>query len=183
MLLKLNNTIYNATINDNGTITLVYDNIEVETYKYKLSVSTPTDCIPLIQKIANKQQEKKRNRNKKYSKIVSKYNDFSSIVDGFSIFVPQNTSLWQKQAEVLNQCIISSNYIDKVVDKSSVLIFIQKNDVPIATVEIGKNNQILQFYCDEHDRQNCKPTEQLRNTFNLWLKDKIFFDKTEKKCA
>lgn len=129
------------------------------------------------------EQEKKRNRNKKYSKIVSKYNDFSSIVDGFSIFVPQNTSLWQKQAEVLNQCIISSNYIDKVVDKSSVLIFIQKNDVPIATVEIGKNNQILQFYCDEHDRQNCKPTEQLRNTFNLWLKDKIFFDKTEKKCA
>lgn len=129
------------------------------------------------------EREKKKNRNKKYSKIVSKYNDFSSIVDGFSIFVPQNTSLWQKQAEVLNQCIISSNYIDKVVDKSSVLIFIQKNDVPIATVEIGKNNQILQFYCDEHDRQNCKPTEQLRNTFNLWLKDKIFFDKTEKKCA
>ena len=37
--------------------------------------------------------------------------------------------------------------------------------------------------CWFKNRQNCKPIEQLRNTFNLWLKDKIFFDKTEKKCA
>ena len=115
MLLKLNNTIYNATINDNGTITLVYDNIEVETYKYKLSVSTPTDCIPLIQKIANKQQE---------NFMVIALNSAHQIIKSKVIF-----------KGTVNYCIVHNRDIFNFLIKNNATSFIIAHNHPSGSLK------------------------------------------------
>lgn len=118
---------------------------------------------------ALKDKEKLKLKQEDYIKAVKKWLDTSKEIDGYSIFVPEDVTEFQFQAEYLHQCLISCDYVSKVIRKECVLVFIRKNDLPIATVQLLKDKKIGQFYADEHDRQNCLPSDEVRAVFNKWL--------------
>lgn len=104
-----------------------------------------------------------------YIKAVKKYLNSNKEIDGYSVYVPNNFLDINYQAEYLHQCLISCDYIEKVIQKHCVLVFIRKNEKPVATVELLPRKKIGQFYANELDRNNCLPTEEVREVFNKWL--------------
>ena len=76
---------------------------------------------------------------------------------------------WREQAEALHQCIVSCGYMGRVADGKCVIVFVRKGGVPVATAEILKGNRIGQFYADEHDRDDCLPSEEVRTALEKWL--------------
>lgn len=121
--------------------------------------------------LLKKQQENERQRNISLNiEKIAKLNDYNNkSIDGFSIYIPSTVKDIQHQADVLNQCLISCNYPKKMANQKSILVFIKKEDNPIATAEIDYSKKILQFYADERDRNNCKPTKEVQSIFSQWL--------------
>lgn len=112
----------------------------------------------------------------KYIETVKCLEGFSSVVDGYEIYVPQDLNDWNVQADTLHQCIVQCKYYNKVKD-NYCLVFIRREGVPVATVEIvNKEKKIGQFYGNEIDRANCKPSDEVRNAFNKWLENFSFVD-------
>ena len=106
----------------------------------------------------------------RYKRVIKQFDGWDRVIDGYSIIIPKTIEQWQNQANVLNQCIIRMNYMD-LVDKNRVLFFILKGDTPIATCEVTNllEKKIGQFYADEHDRENCLPTPEVRNAMLKYL--------------
>ena len=73
------------------------------------------------------------------------------------------------QADFLHQCLITAKYYEKMAKKNCILVFIKKDDEPIATAELNKEDKVVQFYGNELDRSNCKPNEEIKNIFDNWL--------------
>lgn len=119
----------------------------------------------------NLEKNKQRIDKEKYENVCGKFFELKENINGYDIFVPQYDD-WNKQAEVLHQCIITAQYRQKVIDKNCLLIFVRKNNIPIATCEVQKNFKIMQFYADELDRKNCLPTDDVKLAMNIWL-DKV----------
>lgn len=101
--------------------------------------------------------------------------------DGYSIFVPQDVLTIEKQAKDLHQCLVYAGYIDKVINKKCLLVFVQKDGKSIATAELYPDNKLGQFYADELDRKNCRPTQEVKKAFNKWLENKIKLEAEQKK--
>ena len=72
----------------------------------------------------------------------------------------------------MHQCLVSCDYISRVIKGECVLVFVQKNGKPIATAELKSGNKIGQFYANELDRDNCLPTGEVREVMNKWLEMK-----------
>ena len=106
----------------------------------------------------------------RYKRVIKRFEGWDRTIDGYNIIIPKTVEQWQKQASVLNQCIIRMNYIDEVT-KNYVLFFILKGDTPIATCEVTNllEKKIGEFYADEHDRSNCLPTPEVRNAMLKYL--------------
>ena len=106
----------------------------------------------------------------RYKRVIKRFDGLDKTVDGYNIIIPKTVEQWQKQASVLHQCIIRMNYMDQV-NKNYVLFFILKGDTPIATCEVTNllEKKIGQFYADEHDRENCMPTPEVRNAMLKYL--------------
>ena len=106
----------------------------------------------------------------RYKRAIKCFEGWDKTVDGYNIIIPKTVEQWQKQASVLHQCIIRMNYMDEV-NKNYVLFFILKGDTPIATCEVTNllEKKIGQFYADEHDRENCLPTPEVRNAMLKYL--------------
>ena len=106
----------------------------------------------------------------RYKRVIKRFEGWDRTIDGYNIIIPKTVEQWQKQASVLNQCIIRMNYIDEV-NKNYVLFFILKGDTPIATCEVTNllEKKIGQFYADEFDRSNCLPTPEVRNAMLKYL--------------
>lgn len=106
----------------------------------------------------------------RYKKVIKRFDGWDKTVDGYNIIIPKTVEQWQKQANVLNQCIIRMNYMDKV-NENYVLFFILKGDTPIATCEITNlvEKKIGQFYAYEHSRNNCLPMPEVRNAMLKYL--------------
>lgn len=163
---------------------------EISLYKYYLSNLTilnknlnddfwhyPTNFKKQNKKISEELKNYYSNldkiKNEQYRKKSKIYENYFTVIDDFEIFVPQDISEIRRQAEVLNQCLITCDYINKVINNECVLVFIQKNKIPIATAEIQKNNYIAQFYCDELGRtERMYPTDKMKNAMNKWLANK-----------
>lgn len=111
----------------------------------------------------------KANKLKYFYKKAKKYSGFNSEIEGYSIFIPGTVADVKKQSEKLNQCLIRCNYIEKMARGNILLVFIRKNDEPIATAEILPGKKLGQFYGDEHAK-NIKPDENVTRVFNGWLK-------------
>ncbi len=101
----------------------------------------------LDKELANIELLKQEKNNEKYImtiKAMIEKNKPARIED-YTIFIPQNIKEISYQAEKLKQCLIRCDYPTKVINKSCILIFMEKNEKPYATCEISKDKSILQF--------------------------------------
>lgn len=108
---------------------------------------------------------------KQYFNTISKFIEMKANYGDMEIYIPSTVEDIREQAKVLNQCLISNDYIGKVIKKQCVLVFMKKNNQPYATIEIRENNIIGQFYKNEKSTQ-MNPTEEDKKLFNQWLEDK-----------
>ena len=117
--------------------------------------------------------------NKDIKKLVAELEKYNFEKDGYSVFIAPNIEEIIKQANVLNQCLITAGYDKKMAKGNCLLVFVRKEEKPIATMEIifNKKPKIEQFYADEHDRDNCIPTKKVKELGKLW------FDKYTQKAA
>lgn len=115
-------------------------------------------------------EEQLKHKMSHYTIAIKRFEGWDRTIDGYNIIIPKTVEQWQKQASVLNQCIISNNYIDRV-NSNYVLFFILKGDIPIATCEVTNllEKKIGQFYANEDDRSNCMPTPEVRNAMFKYL--------------
>lgn len=124
--------------------------------------------------------EKLKAKQGMYSKAVRKYMGYKTEIDGYSVYVPDDVLDVQRQAVELHQCLVSCDYIGKVIDKECVLVFVRKDDVPIATAEILPDWSIGQFYANELNRFDCLPTDEVRGVMGKWLEK---FSRRTRRCA
>ena len=113
--------------------------------------------------------EQLKSKQEKYFKAVKKLLKYGTEIDGYSIFVPATVEEVAEQAKALHQCLIANDYVSKVIGRECVLVFIQKDSVPVATCQLLKGNKIGQFYADELDRDNCLPTEEVKAAMDKWI--------------
>lgn len=130
-----------------------------------------------------KESEKLRPKQERYYKAVKKLLKFKKEIDGYCVYIPETVADISYQARALNQCLIQCDYISKVINKECVLVFIRKNDVPIATAQLLKGDKIGQFYADELDRNNCLPTDEVRAVMNKWIEWKKNSVETKRRAA
>ena len=111
-------------------------------------------------------------------KSMVKYN---KVINGYKIFIPVEAIEWQKTCDVLYQCLIRNGYMKKVINQESIIVFIWKDNEPVATCEIDYKKNIQQFYGDERGHQqgeSCLPSDEVQEIFKQWLKE--FKPKKEK---
>lgn len=115
--------------------------------------------------------EARKKKEKDFKKITRKFQKWNGIFNGLEVYIPSKIEDVEKQAEVLNQCLIDCDYIQDVIDKRCVLVFIRKLGEPIATAELtGKNwKNINQFYGNELDRDNCDPSPDAQMALNFFM--------------
>lgn len=91
-------------------------------------------------------------------------------VGGYRVLVTLSAGEWEAQAAALHQCIMTAGYYGKMCAGKSLLAFVRGGDGrPVATAEVGDDGQILQFYADELDRNDCLPSDEVRGAFGRWL--------------
>ena len=110
----------------------------------------------------------------KLDKIAEKLSVFNFLIGDYEILVTSDLNEWQRQADVLHQCIIRCAYYKKVARGEEILVFIKKSGLPIATAEILSGNRIGQFYADECSGrpEGSRPSQEVRDMLNAWLLDK-----------
>lgn len=122
-------------------------------------------CNDMIDFKAKLSAEKNALRAKAFNDVVSQF-DFNKCINGYSFHIPKSYLELEKQASILNQCLIVCSYDKKVVKHESFLFFVSKDDVPYGTFEVDRDNKIVQFYLNEADRKNCHPSEELKSIAN-----------------
>lgn len=116
-------------------------------------------------------EKRRKKANKEFVKIASKFASALISKNGLKVFVPKNISSVIEQAKKLHQCLITADYTGKMARKKCLLVFITtKNGKPVATAEIRKDGQIVQFYGDEsRPRDKMKPSENAISIMDAWL--------------
>lgn len=136
-------------------------------------------------KYAERKRKEIQRKEKALMAIEKRFKNLNGDIDGYSIFVTSDYSEWEKQAEALHQCIVASGYYEGTADGKYTIVFIQKNGEPVATAQIYTDGTIGQFYANEIDRDNCLPSDEVREVFNKWLeavpKSKFKARRTRKK--
>ena len=87
----------------------------------------------------------------------------------YMLFMPTTYEEYNKAAELLHQCILAAGYYKKVAKGQSLLFMIWKDGNPSSTLELSYDNKLLQFYGNELDRNNCKPSEYEQEAITKWL--------------
>lgn len=105
-----------------------------------------------------------------FAERMQKYQCLNCEVDGYFIYIADNLEDWKLQAEKLHQCILKARYDKQVLDRKCLIVFIRKNNEPVATCQLYKDYSIGQFYANELDRQNCLPAEDVKTAMNIWIK-------------
>ena len=142
-------------------------NVNNDYWKYPKDIYSFHDKVMKEKEnIDNSKNAYKDNCLKEVCKLFFKYN---FKINGFNIYIPSSVFDISNQARLLNQCLITGNYVDKVIKQKSILIFIKKEAVPIATAEIDYNKKVLQFYANENDRSNCKPSKDVEESLYSYL--------------
>lgn len=109
--------------------------------------------------------KKCKEKEESYLKIARKWIDLNTDnFNGYAIFIPQNVKDIIDQANYLEHCLVRCDYISKVARKLCVLVFIQKNGVPVATAEINPNGNCIQF-------------RGMKNRIDIVTKEKDLFEK------
>lgn len=133
----------------------------------------PNDIVKahnkVMEELKNIEKIKQDKISNKIEQIAKSNEKNNKIINDFSIYIPSDLDDIKNQADILNQCLITCDYPEKMANQKSILVFIKKDDNPIATAEISFQKKILQFYADEKDHRNCRPNEEIKTIFNKWL--------------
>lgn len=117
-----------------------------------------------------REMEKAKKQLMPYLERVKRFEGVDKRIGRYNIFIPRTIEEWNKQADVLHQCIIRMDYMDKC-NENRILVFIYKDGEPCATCEITNvlEKKIGQFYGNEENRATCYPDETTRKVMYDWL--------------
>ena len=118
---------------------------------------------------AKSKEQRLKEQQRALKQIVKKFEKINGSIDGYSIFVTSDYNEWERQAEVLHQCISACGYYQGFADGRYTIVFIQKEGKPVATAQVFTDGKIGQFYADEIDRANCAPSDEVRAAFDKWM--------------
>lgn len=138
----------------------------------------PNDLVKkhddILTETMNKKEFIKEMKAKRKDKVLQKVinenlQKQAKTINDLTIYFADNYSDIKNQAEVLHQCLIICNYTDRIIEQKSLLVFIKRDNIPVATAEINYKKDVLQFYGCEIDRENCKPAKEVEDAFYQWL--------------
>lgn len=123
---------------------------------------------------AAKKAEEFRQKGLKYLEAVKAWiGSDMELKNGWRVYVPESAEDIVRQADALKQCLVSADYIGKVIKGECVLVFVRFRGRPVATAEILPGGKLGQFYGNE-DREkteDMKPTAEAQTVLEKWLKD------------
>ncbi len=129
---------------------------------------------------AAKKAEELRQKGIKYLEAVKAWiGSDMELKNGWRVYVPESAEDIVRQAEALKQCLVSADYIGKVIKGECVLVFVRFRGRPVATAEILPGGKLGQFYGNEADRNRCKPTKAATVAFDAWKAE--YIDSKKKK--
>lgn len=129
---------------------------------------------------AAKKAEELRQKGIKYLEAVKAWiGSDMELKNGWRVYVPESTEDIVRQAEALKQCLVSADYIGKVIKGECVLVFVRFRGRPVATAEILPGGKLGQFYGNEADRNRCKPTKAAKEAMAAWQAKFIKIKKTK----
>ena len=102
---------------------------------------------------------------------VKQLEQYNRTVNGYHIFITENMTEWNRQADVLHQCIVRCKYMNGIIDRKYVIVFIQKNNIPVATAQVYPGKKLGQFYADEQ-AGNIHPSNAVKKMVLKWI-DKL----------
>lgn len=109
-------------------------------------------------------------RNKKYVEAVKKFLGKTLQEGDLRVYVPGSVKDISEQATKLHQCLVTADYIGKVIAGKCLLVFLACKGRPLATAELDRNGKLQQFYGDEKDRFNMKPDRSAEAALAAWCK-------------
>ena len=116
-------------------------------------------------------REARAKKQKDFAKATRKFRKWTGRFNGLEVYIPNKIEDVELQADKLNQCLIDCDYIQDVINKRCVLVFIRKEGTPLATAELtGKKwKNVNQFYGDEIDPDNCDPSPECQKALNDFM--------------
>lgn len=116
-------------------------------------------------------KEAREKMEKGLEKVTKKFRKWNGSFNSLEVYIPNKIEDIELQAEKLNQCLIDCDYIQDMIIKRCVLVFIRKAGIPMATAELtGKKwKTVNQFYGNELDRDNCDPPPECEKALNLFM--------------
>lgn len=102
-----------------------------------------------------------------YLKAVKKWIGKKLDVDGTRVYIPESLEDIQAQAKALNQCLVTCDYAQRVINRKCVLVFIVKGNKRLATAELLPSGKIGQFYGNER-HVDCRPCKTAVEALNQW---------------
>lgn len=136
----------------------------------------PTNLAKMHNKVMEEQKAVKETNNKimydMLHEVVKDMKKQDAKIDGYDIFIPDKLSEIKKQSDVLYQCLIRNNYVNKVIMQEEILVFIWKDGTPLATAQVFYDKKVGQFYGDERGHTNgksCLPSKEVQDVFNKWI--------------
>lgn len=124
----------------------------------------------VMEEKAHLDEAKLMKRNAKYAVAVKKF--LGKVFDegDIRVYVPESVKDINMQATKLHQCLVTADYIGKVIDGKCLLVFLSCKGRPLATAELDRNGKLQQFYGDERDRYNMKPDRAAEAALDAWCK-------------
>lgn len=112
-------------------------------------------------------------RQEKYMEAVKKFMGKVVKAGEMKVYVPETVTEISEQATKLHQCLVTADYIGKVIDRDCILVFITMNGEPLATAELNRNGKTVQFYGNEagRDPKLMKPGKDAEEALNQWIKE------------
>lgn len=158
-------------------------NISDMYWKYPNDIFKAHDKV--MDEVKNIENAKSKIRGGLLRQVTLNFKKLDSIIDGYRFFIPNSLEIINKQCEALHQCLLTKNYVDKMINQEQVLVFVWKDDLPVATAQVfyEKNTDqgqekydylVGQFYADEskHKDRNgndCLPPLEVQSAFKKWF--------------
>lgn len=130
-------------------------------------------CAEIERKKELEELKKLQKKQKNYTKAIKRYIGKRLDAGGYSVYIPDTVKEIRAHAKALHQCLVSADYIGKVIDGKCYLVFVVFGGKPIATAEVFKSGKIGQFYTDELDRNNCLPSAEVRGYVMEWISENL----------
>ena len=136
-------------------------------WKYPSDLREAHDKV--MREAANIKAAKLKKRQEKYTAAVKKFIG-KTVEDGnIRVFVPESVEEISLQASVLHQCLVTADYIGKVIDRKCLLVFLVLDGRPMATAELDRYGELVQFYADERGA-NMKPGKDAEEALDKWIR-------------